>query len=929
MSNILFLDKMQQVIKSYDSNEFIECVQTKEITTNASELMNDTLSVSLPFDETIKDASYIAVNDTKEQEFSLYRILTAKDEDDLLSSEAINFAVDELDNFIIKDVRPKNRSFSYVINQLLSDSGCDWVLGICEPIKTVSSTFYYTSMREALKALQELGAEFTFSIEITGNKITKKIINCYNQIGKITNKRFEYGDEVLKIVHQQDRTNIVTALIGRGKGEEVGDGYGRRIEFSDVEWRKSNGKPLDKPKGQNWIEYPEMTKEYGIPSNGKMLPRKTVVVFDDVEDAGELLQKTYDQLAYYCRPLVQFSTEILGSDSIGNTVSIHRGDRNYHYQTRVFKVVTDHVNGRVQASLGDNLSGNSINRQLSQVQSNISDLDNNKMTFYESTEIGKYQDDIMRGAGANGGSIYMVNGIEAGVSQSRETYEQVFMDGPKIQDSQYFMIQNNAGISFKQCKKGQWTTIQDVHNGKSNTAWTLDGTFNANFINAGVLQGVKIRSVHHDFIIELDQGKIRFIKRNGSSENEMFAFAPTYTGGQLQGINAIQNQGYSFALSSKGNNGALLNVLEIPKDSTAENRKLNLYGEVKVDGNLTISGKTNTKGLYVNGTKIDTNGGGNSGGGNTGWNGQYPPEVTSDRDKRYWQIWAMAIGAGFSKQAAAALLGNAQGESDANPTADEGGGRPGFGYGVWQWTDSSGASSGRVYMINLMTRAGVTDNPDTITAQFKLLMWHAPNGQWFATSAYPYSWSQFMALTDINTATQAFVANFERPLNGHPERSTWAQEWYNKFVNLGIPSGGGGYIAPISSPITVTSEMGWRTSPITGAQEFHNAMDLVNGNPTTPILASGDGQVVQAGSNYYDWYGNYTVIKHADGLYTGYAHQSRIDVSVGQNVKKGQQIGLMGATGPVTGPHLHFQFMDQYWPSSSAHFKNPRDYIKF
>ncbi|ADZ64459.1 peptidase M23 [Lactococcus lactis subsp. lactis] len=917
MSNILFLDKMQQVIKSYDSDEFIECVQTKEITTNASELMNDTLSVSLPFDETIKDASYIAVNDTKEQEFSLYRILTAKDEDNLLSFEAINFAVDELDNFIIKDIRPKNRSFSYVINQLLSDSGCDWVLGVCEPIKTVSSTFYYTSMREAIKALQELGAEFTFSIEITGNKIAKKIIHCYNQIGKITNKRFEYGEEVLKIVHQQDRTNIVTALIGRGKGEEVGDGYGRRLEFSDVEWRKSNGKPLDKPKGQNWIEYSEMTKEYGIPSNGKMLPRKTVVVFDDVEDASELLQKTYDQLAYYCRPLVQFSTEILGSDSIGNTVSIHRGDRNYHYQTRVFKVVTDHVNGRVQASLGDNLSGNSINRQLSQVQSNISDLDNNKMTFYDSTEIGKYQDDIMRGAGANGGSIYMVNGIEAGVSQSRETYEQVFMDGPRIQDSQYFMIQNNAGISFKQCKKGQWTTIQDVHNGKSNTAWTLDGTFNANFINAGVLQGVRIRSVHHDFIIELDQGKIRFIKRNGSSENEMFAFAPTYAGGQLQGINAIQNQGYSFALSSKGNNGALLNVLEIPKDSTAENRKLNLYGEVKVDGNF-----------YVNGVKIDTNGGGNSGGGG-GWNGQYPPEVTSDRDKRYWQIWAMAIGAGFSKQAAAALLGNAQGESDANPTADEGGGRPGFGYGVWQWTDSSGASSGRVYMINLMTRAGVTDNPDTITAQFKLLMWHAQNGQWIAKSSYPYSWTQFMTLTNINTATQAFVANFERPLNGHPERSTWAQEWYNKFVNLKIPSGGGGYIAPISSPITVTSEMGWRTSPITGAQEFHNAMDLVNGNPTTPILASGDGQVVQAGSNYYDWYGNYTVIKHADGLYTGYAHQSRIDVSVGQNVKKGQQIGLMGATGPVTGPHLHFQFMDQYWPSSSAHFKNPRDYIKF
>ncbi|MDT2895513.1 phage tail tip lysozyme [Lactococcus lactis] len=481
----------------------------------------------------------------------------------------------------------------------------------------------------------------------------------------------------------------------------------------------------------------------------------------------------------------------------------------------------------------------------------------------------------------------------------------LIMDNPNSADAKKVWQWNVDGLGYSS------TGI----NGKYGLAMTRDGAIVADFITAGVLSGIKIRSVNNDFIIELDNGRIRFIKKEGSSENEMFAFAPTYSGGQLQGINAIQNQGYSFALSSVGSNGAFLNVLEIPKDSTADNRKLNLYGEVKVDGNF-----------YVNGVKIDKNGGSSGGGG--GWNGQYPPEVTSDRDKRYWQIWAMAIGAGFSKQAAAALLGNAQGESDADPTADESGGRPGFGYGVWQWTDSSGASSGRIYMINLMTRAGVTDNPDTITAQFKLLMWHAPNGQWIATSSYPYSWTQFMTLTDINTATQAFVSNFERPLNSHPERSTWAQEWYNKFVNLEISSGGS-YIAPIASPITVTSEMGWRTSPINGTQEFHNAIDLVNGNPTTPILASGDGQVVQAGSNYYDWYGNYTVIKHADGLYTGYAHQSRIDVSVGQNVKKGQQIGLMGATGPVTGPHLHFQFMDEYWPSSNAHFKNPRDYIKF
>ena len=345
------------------------------------------------------------------------------------------------------------------------------------------------------------------------------------------------------------------------------------------------------------------------------------------------------------------------------------------------------------------------------------------------------------------------------------------------------------------------------------------------------------------------------------------------------------------------------------------NGKAYYFGDLDIQGKLTVKGK-----------EID---GDNTGGNDNGWNGQYPPEVTSDRDKRYWQIWAMAIGAGFTKQAAAALLGNAQGESDANPTADEGNGAPGFGYGVWQWTDSSGATSGRVYMINLMTKAGISDDPDTIAAQFKLLIWHAPNGQWIATSAYPYTWTQFMNLTDINTAAQAFVANFERPRDPHPERTTWAQEWYDKFKDLEIPASKG-YIKPIADPITVTSEFGWRTSPITGAQEFHNGIDLVNGNPNTPIFASADGEVIVAGdANYFDWYGNWTVIKHADGMYTGYAHQSRVDVSKGQKVTAGQQIGLMGTTGPSTGEHLHFQFMDEFYPSSSGHFHNARDYIDF
>lgn len=65
------------------------------------------------------------------------------------------------------------------------------------------------------------------------------------------------------------------------------------------------------------------------------------------------------------------------------------------------------------------------------------------------------------------------------------------------------------------------------------------------------------------------------------------------------------------------------------------------------------------------------------------------------------------------------------------------------------------------------------------------------------------------------------------------------------------------------------------------------------------------GAVVEAG--WDGSYGNQVVIKMNDGTYTQYGHMSSIAVSVGQTVTPGQQIGLSGATGNVTGPHLHFE----------------------
>lgn len=94
-------------------------------------------------------------------------------------------------------------------------------------------------------------------------------------------------------------------------------------------------------------------------------------------------------------------------------------------------------------------------------------------------------------------------------------------------------------------------------------------------------------------------------------------------------------------------------------------------------------------------------------------------------------------------------------------------------------------------------------------------------------------------------------------------------------------------------------------------QSQHFGMDL-DGKTGAPILAANDGTVVMARENYAS--GNTVLVQHGGGLYTAYFHMSRVDVKPGDSVKRGQRLGLVGATGRVTGPHLHWGVkVDERW----------------
>lgn len=111
-----------------------------------------------------------------------------------------------------------------------------------------------------------------------------------------------------------------------------------------------------------------------------------------------------------------------------------------------------------------------------------------------------------------------------------------------------------------------------------------------------------------------------------------------------------------------------------------------------------------------------------------------------------------------------------------------------------------------------------------------------------------------------------------------------------------------GYQWPISG--SVTSGFGYRIHPIYGTRRLHTGLDI-SGGSGTPIAAAKGGTVIDA--RYRNGYGNTVVISHGGGITTLYAHQSRINVSAGQEVGKGDIVGWVGSTGASTGPHLHFE----------------------
>ena len=335
-------------------NEEINKIQTIECTTVYSEL--------------IEKASYIGHKDYSDNRiFHLYKIdhVTKTSTTDVKIVGVHTFFDDMESDGYVKDFRPTNRELVGVLTTILD--GSRWQLGTVNIQRRYTGNFYYVTRKEAIsKLIEATQIEIKPRLEFSRGKITGRYLDVFTRLGARNGKVFVHGRDLLTVSEKKSQGAIYTAVVGRGKGEETDTGgYGRRISFKDVEWRRTSGQPVDKPVGQEYVEIPAMTKLYGFEKGIK--PRIKIVEFQDEEDKEKLLRLSYEWLEKNSRMQVEYSAKVLniGNLELGDTVGIFNPKLGIKYETRVFKVKRNLVDNKLtEFGIGDKVTTSPFSRTI-------------------------------------------------------------------------------------------------------------------------------------------------------------------------------------------------------------------------------------------------------------------------------------------------------------------------------------------------------------------------------------------------------------------------------------------------------------------------------------------------------------------------------------------------------------------------------------
>lgn len=376
---IYLFDEKEKLVKIVNRKAVKTALQTYALTTD--NYVSDRLTVETKAlnDDEFEQVEYMAIQSMENNhQYHYFYIAQKKTVGDITTFTGVQSGIEELRKTPVFDKRPNNMRAEAVINDLLKNT--NWRARFVAETINRSTNFYYISVFDALKKICKVwGLEMQFFVEMNGNGIGARYIDFKKRIGEATGKRVVYGHNALEILKEIERTNIYTALVGRGKGEQISsaeesgkdaDGYGRKITFESVVWSKAKGNPLDKPLGQRYLEDPEMTRRYGIKNaDGSMRAKIGFVDFNEEENPNELIKLTYQALVNASRPQLTLKTSsvYLKGVKIGDTIRVVRHDKKLDYDTRVFEITFNRLNNQSSdIKLGDQI-GESANSKIQSV----------------------------------------------------------------------------------------------------------------------------------------------------------------------------------------------------------------------------------------------------------------------------------------------------------------------------------------------------------------------------------------------------------------------------------------------------------------------------------------------------------------------------------------------------------------------------------
>lgn len=360
---IYLLDKLERLVHIVPETALSDFVYQVELN------VFDVASFELPADYALETWSQVAYFGFFYREsFLVFRIVENSLDDRRFVKGRDRAESDLRTVSIIKDKRPHEVTADQAVRVALEGSG--YAVGKAEGLTQLLSTnFYYISPLEALvKVVDKWGCEFRTRYTFVDNRVVGRYIDLYKRQGKPSGRQFVYGDDLLSVVYEENSDDVVTALIGRGKGEELDSGgYGRRIEFSSVSWSKSKGHPITKPVGQNYITNEQARENLGLSQDGVMKHRWGVFVDDQIEDPEKLLRRTYEELVRLSVPVTVFKANILalgGRVWLGDTVAIIRDELKLVFEARIQKLVIDMLDfEQSEVVLGDYQTVKNSHRQ--------------------------------------------------------------------------------------------------------------------------------------------------------------------------------------------------------------------------------------------------------------------------------------------------------------------------------------------------------------------------------------------------------------------------------------------------------------------------------------------------------------------------------------------------------------------------------------